>query len=407
MKTKYRLLGLLAACLASAFAMSGIAAGSALACSSTKIKGQGSSLQKIAQSLWITMSGCNVEYETSSSGTGRKAWGIEEPANSPEKSGDAFIASDEPLNAKQIKELNERSNGETQSIVVPVAQASVAVIVHPPAGCTITEITGKSLQEVLNTQITRWSALPKTSGTCNELIKRVVRHENSGTTFVFKTYLKEVNSGNTCSGKTWEFYAESANNEKWPEPGEGSGSSKCGGTKAIVSTGKSGSGEVKEVINTTGAIGYANLGDAREQYVAGGAYHWLKLENGSNGKFENPGTAANEPSESKAEANCEGTVYTNVPSYGFNDNWSAVNGAHAKKNAHYPICTLTYDIALHNYELAKLTNAEGLATMEYLEYVTSKTGQETLKGHDYRELEEGTEHIAKLAGEFAHLINLK
>jgi hypothetical protein len=161
------------------------------------------------------------------------------------------------------------------------------------------------------------------------------------------------------------------------------------------------------VVNTTGAIGYANLGDARAKYKSGGAYHWLAVQNETNNEFEEPGTATGEPSETTAEANCEGTNYVKIPAYGANDNWSETNGAHPKKNAHYPICTLTYDIALGNYELAKFPKPaeEGMAAMEYLEYVASEEGgQAALKNHDYKKVEEA---VGKLAAEESKLVNLR
>src|SRR5580692_9643566 len=105
---KYKLWSLLLVCMASVLAVSAMAAGSAYAiegtrgiCEETAIKGQGSSLQGVAQGLWITGSKCKVTYESTGSGAGRKAWGIEDEGagNTPHKSGDEFIASDEPLNA--------------------------------------------------------------------------------------------------------------------------------------------------------------------------------------------------------------------------------------------------------------------------------------------------------------------
>ncbi len=412
---KYKLWSLLLVCMASVLAVSAMAAGSAYAiegtrgiCEETAIKGQGSSLQGVAQGLWITGSKCKVTYESTGSGAGRKAWGIEDEGagNTPHKSGYEFIASDEPLNAKQIKELDEASDGETQAIVIPVEQAAVAVIAHPPVGCTINEITNKELKEVLNTQVTRWLALPKASprtagGACDALIKRVVRKDVSGTTYVFKTYLKEIEN-ETCSKTKWSEYREPTKNLEWPEPGQGT----CAGTKAIVAKNSGGSGEVEEVVNTTGAIGYANLADARKQYKAGGSYHWLAVENESNKKFEEPGNSEGEPSVTPAESNCKETAYGTIPAYGANDNWSEVNGAHPKGgNKHYSICTLTYDIALGNYKLAGLTEANlGLAAMQYLEYVVSKEGQEAIKGHDYLKVEEAVGNRAK---EEAALVNLR
>jgi ABC-type phosphate transport system substrate-binding protein len=370
----------------------------------TAIKGQGSSLQKLAQEVWITNSKCLVTYESTGSGAGRKAWGIEEPANKPKTSGDAFIASDEPLNTKQISELDKATeapnSGKEETIVIPVAQAAVAVIVNPPEKCEISEISNANLTKVWEAETVEWSNIATGTG-CTGKIKRVVRKDVSGTTYVFKTYLNETSKeAKTCggTGKTWKEYAKTENNLKWPE---------CNGNGVTVAGNSGGAGEVEEVVNTTGAIGYANLADARKQYVAGKKYHWIKIRNESEAKSEEPGTSSTEPSEVTAEANCAGTHYTNLPVYGADDNWSEVNGAHPKGNKHYPICTLTYDIALSDYSHAGFEKAAevGMSAMEYLEYVTSKNGgQLALAKHDYREVEEA---VGSLAHEEAHLVNLK
>jgi hypothetical protein len=80
--------------------------------------------------------------------------------------------------------------------------------------------------------------------------------------------------------------------------------------------------------------------------------------------------------------------------------WSEVYGGHPTENKNYPICTLTWDVALMDYPQADLTHAEGLVAREYLKYVTSSFGgQADLKGHDYGQVEEAVQTYASLAAE--------
>lgn len=394
------------------------------------ILGQGSSLQKIAQEVWIGESGCPVTYTTSSSGTGRKAWGVEEAGHKPNdkttknpaESGDTFIGTDEALgeaSPKQIKDLDEAAGGTGQTLVIPVLQAAVAAIVHPPSGCTPHEINNKSLLEVWNGTITKWSEIkPEPSGTCTGSITRVVRQDVSGTTFVFKTYLSQIEEPTMvapCNKNSWKKMAEPENNKVWPESEKETCPSGLSPVKEAAESG--GGGEVKEVKETVGAIGYANLGDARNGYVAK-ELEWLNVQN--NGvkessmtftpTYADPGTAGTEPGPTAAKANCANTEYGARSGTGeVDDDLSGLNGAHPTAT-NYPICTLTYDVALVNYTLAEFPHAaeEGAATKEYLEYVTSTSGGQTAiaEKHDYDELPEtATSKILQFAQEEAKKVD--
>lgn len=420
MRARRRLPGLLAAGVAGALAVVGsLGAGSAMAASACKetlaINGQGSSLQTIAQELWIAGSECKVTYTTSGSGAGRTVWGAEKPGNKPNdgkkenpaESGDSFVASDEPLSITQMTNLDEAAGGkysaedtgkEGQTVVVPVAQAAVAVIVNLPSGCSMTEITNEQLQKVWNTEITNWSEISTGTGCAGE-IKRVTRHDVSGTTFVFKTYLNEINKGTLCDSKTWKTLSEPANNTEWPE---------CKGPKVMKPTESGGGKEAELVAKTADSIGYANLGDARKQYKSGGSYKWLKVENQNTATFVQPGIGSKEPEENANEANCSGTHYGQGPSKATaDDDWSAVNGAHpgngTETNENYPICTLTYDVGLVSYAKAAFAEPkDGNVAEEYLHYVV-EGGQSTLPKHDYGEIEPASV-VGKLAKELAVLI---
>jgi ABC-type phosphate transport system substrate-binding protein len=431
-------------------------------CSGLSINGQGSSLQKIAQEIWtglptltagkgfndhtgssLACSGTQgsrgkpmVTYTSSSSGKGQEVWSAnvegKKPgeANTPSASGDAFIGSDEPLTPKQMENIDEAAGagarGKGQALVIPVAQAAVAVIVNPPSLCDITAITNENLALVWSGSLDRWSQITGgasegagvtelTAGACNTLISRVVRQDKSGTTFVFKSYLENIQElAAVCSGetKTWKQYAEPANNLEWPE--------RCGGGRVLHAANSGGGGEAELVFKELGTIGYANLGDARAKFVLGNNgpdgdyYHWLKIQNQGLKRGEEyvyPGTPLGEPTDTKGNANCEGTTYTNLPKgMGPDDNWSEVSGVHTganrdekeAKNRNYPICTLTYDVGLVSYTQAGFADPNGVGTTayDYLSYLTSPLGQSEIKGEGEKGVIGGQDYLS-LEGEVA------
>jgi ABC-type phosphate transport system substrate-binding protein len=400
MRTKRSLPGLLALGVASVMALSGaFGAGSAMAaeepgeqCAGNAIEGGGSSLQNTAQKIWdgatviagkgfnlsANGSACNgaqgskgipkVTYNPVGSGLAKLEWGAENPLNkplggkseSPSESKYDFIGTDEPLSATQLENVDLAAGGTEQTLVIPVEQAAVAVIVNPPEECLITKITNENLQLIWNGEITEWSGVTggategagvtaDKTGACNSSITRVVRKDSSGTTFVFKLYLNEIVPG-TCAGTGHEwatFYALPEHNQEWPEAPAGT----CNG-KVTLSANEGGKGEVEEVKKTVGSIGYANLADAREQFTdeTGDHFHWLGVQNQRATKlYPFPGTTTGEPSLTAGESNCIGTQYTGVSSIkvGADDNWSAVKGAHpgtksGEENTNYPICTLRW-----------------------------------------------------------------
>jgi ABC-type phosphate transport system substrate-binding protein len=431
MRLKCKLPGVLALSVAGTVALGGVfGATSAMAekatkhCAGTGIEGQGSSLQKIAQeNVWIpafekvggVCPGVTVKYLTSSSGTGQNEWNANGGAKTPAGSGDSFIGSDEPLTLTQMENIGTAAGGKlTQTIVIPVAQAAVAVIVNPPSGCTITRIGNADLQKVWNGTITKWEGILTASGSCSGAITRVVRKDKSGTTFVFKEYLENAALGVvTCNG-SWKTLAQPANNQVWPENGLGT----CAGLSALKeATNTGGGGEAEEVRATSGSIGYANLGDARALFTdeEGNKYHWLEVQNdgteteeeaGEERTFAYPGVGT-EPSLTVGKANCAETNYgATLPGVETNDDWSAISGAHVEAE-NYPICTLTYDVALASYEKAGFVKATevGQTTSDYLKYVVKETTGQSEVGtnHDYDALPKNVntvaEGLAKLVAE--------
>src|SRR6202000_1037181 len=162
--------GGLVAASAAVLAISGASASTALSaeCGSGKpsnIQGQGSSLQRIAQEVWTGRvvpttlgtalphtaltpasgyakecpSGTTVSYTSTSSGEGLTAFrykgagSILSGGTEPEK-GYSFVGSDDGPTKGEIENAESATTG-ANGLIIPVAETSIAVIIHPPTGC--------------------------------------------------------------------------------------------------------------------------------------------------------------------------------------------------------------------------------------------------------------------------------
>lgn len=383
--------GLLAGTSLAVVAIAGVGASSAsAACSSTIIKGQGSSLQRVAQQeTWTTgyiSGGCGTgtnfkpEYTSSSSGTGMSSWGSTGGSNLREF---AYIGTDDGPNPTQISNMQSAAGAGSNLVVVPVAQTAIAIMVHLPATCTLTNITNEALEAAFSGAAKTWSEVGATGAGCSGeagKLTRVVRKDASGTTYQFKNYLAAIDtlkgSGTEaapCTGQSkWsaleEISGSGGPNLEWPE---------CG-TVAVVRPEGTGGGEVAaKVVATTGAIGYAALPDSK-----GKSATTVKVQN--NGISGSPVYGA--PNKGTEEANCSKAEYT-VPveartgKGGVNVDWSKVFGGQPAIGGElYGICTLTYDLAWNNYETAGYGAGVGTSVKSFLSYViTNGTGTGTTK----------------------------
>jgi ABC-type phosphate transport system substrate-binding protein len=420
--------GLLAGAVVVALGVGGVSAGSASAtptCASggSPIVATGSSLQNRAHNEatvgWskVWNAACpsqTVTYESTSSGEGFKAWHFS--GTEAFKVSKAFIGSDDGPNTSQIAsaiagtKTGEEAEG-SNVVVVPVAQTSIGVVVNPPNGCGIEEITNQQLENVFNGTITKWNKLTGLydigleegeAATCLTPgnITRVVRSGGSGTTFQFKAYLSQINPTGilACSGgKKWNELEEVGTNEEPNKNWPGDATLKCGGGEGPLSpvqpsTENKGGALVQTVNGKEGSIGYAALPDI--EFNKTGDTHWVQVQNNGkagNASYAKPGFAATK------SANCGSAKYA-VPltaqTGGANADWSAVFGANyniatsSGNTEAYPICTLTYDVSLDNYSGVKVKNGASEETFteaaektakSYLTYVTSKEGQERLQ----------------------------
>lgn len=385
---------LLTGATVAALAVGGLGAGSASAsvlCNGGNIIGEGSSLQKISQqNVWIPAfqtEVCNsgtlpkIEYKPEGSAAGLKAWGATGGAIDRSR---AFVGSDDAPTAAQIANIKAAAGGGNV-LVIPVAQTSIAVVVNPPAGCTVENLTNKELEKSFRGIVLKWSELENAVGgaACEAPLTRVVRFDGSGTTFQFKNYLGLANTASLpCIEKTWkqlepiENPETSAPNTSWPE------SCKKALSPVVRPAAKGGGEEVKKVNSTPGSIGYAALPDAEAN---GGTVIGIQ-NNGfvstEEATYGNPQIAG--ASVGKGIANCAATKYV-VPTEGrrtgtgIDVDWSQVFGAlPAIGGSAYPLCTLTYDLAFKGYKEAGFKFAPYQTVRDFLNGYVVFGGQTAL-----------------------------
>jgi ABC-type phosphate transport system substrate-binding protein len=379
-----------------------------------------------------------LTYAPEGSGAGLRAFGAEGEAIFHGKTVQ-YAGTDEPPNETQKAEIekHEETPGEEPEALysLPVLQFDVAVIVHLPEGCKATSaikptsktigaegrlvIGNETLGKVWLGQIGTWKELIETEtkenpgnkdaitpSTClTETIKHVVRFDQSGTTHVFKKYLGLISTEKVAfenakkeavGSKDWDETAEGAENTSWPVA-----------DSVIRPTAKGGGEEAKLVAKTPSSIGYVNLPEARADGFAaptggeGTATFWVELQNtglasetkaGKKQKYTDPAT--NGPVEKAANANCVKEKYTNgkgtkFPPKSTKDLWNSVTTETKEKG--YPICGLTYDLAVTPFHLFVEAPAPGQATtvVDYLSYVLNEEpegGQVKIEGNDYERL---------------------
>jgi ABC-type phosphate transport system substrate-binding protein len=458
-------------------------------CAGSAVAGRGGSFAKEAQAVWgLTFkpvycggSGPNVSYESVSSGAGVKSMQLRTDAP-------RFGGTDDPPTPAEVALMNSGGTEVAGTVVAdsdptndgkmhvfPVAVGSVVALVNFPDGCdpealadkystvSAAQITGnaalKGIQRVRFTKVlfekawdgesnVKWTeAFPELSGAaCEKPIMRVVRQDQSGTTFAFKDYLSTINPG-----RGWKTtYATGANKTReWPNASfgkrddcgnkngvqdgpdpelPGSVNSFEGGvekqTDFLTTACGTGNGElIKTLAATDGSIGYADLATARNSSptlavnASGGTApttpYWTQVQNGSvavGSANETNGLGFTEPTFDETNgfkttggqkgANCLSATINAAPSdsYGNWANTSAVNSP-----AGWGICTLTYalvfddNLAVWNKTPAAEEEAKARSVKDYEEHIVSASGQNQLFGADYAPLPAGMAVIARQA----------
>lgn len=441
-------------------------------CAGTDIVGRGASFARDAHNVFInnfkpiyckgTPKLAGVTYEALGSGAGRLAVKVREP------SGPRFGMSDEPPTTAEVNEMNSGGtlagmpavftkdtdpSNDGNIHVIPAAVGAVAPLVNFPDGCDVTKlnVASRTVEEnndldatpddvvrVLFTKAefeTIWSQ--GTSGdplvswkdvfgeldavaACEKPIIRVVRFDDSGTSFAFKDYLNTIDGG-----EGWlTTYALSDTTNKtriWPgaELGVGAVSpteSQCGTTVApggkqadaadhLTSGCSNGNGAlVAKLVATDGSVGYSDISTARSNSpslaIAPEANdndtYWTQIQNGANAFTEPTSDPKGFRTDGPKGANCQATQFENVPASTFG-NWEKASGV--KSLVGYGICTLTYGLVFDdNSEVwggSAVEEAKARTVKDYWESIVTDAAQAALFPNDYAPLPEDILDIAR------------
>lgn len=256
-----------------------------------------------------------------------------------------------------------------------------------------------------------------TDADCHKPIIRVVRFDQSGTTFTFKDYLNSLNPAREWKTK-WATTGPNLTRE-WPGATFGPRTD-CGGTPEgpgggatletdnLTSGCGNGNGNlVDKLIATDGSIGYSDLATARVKGAtlngtsgpeAPTTPYWTQVENGS-GTFTEPTAGANGFRSDVVEkgANCLQATFVGVPATPASDptfgDWSKTSGVNSpnKESATpYGICTLTYGLVFDDNSTVwgntPAEEAQARTVKDYWEGVLSAGTQGQLFPADYAPL---------------------
>jgi ABC-type phosphate transport system substrate-binding protein len=297
----------------------------------------------------------------------------------------------------------------------PVAGASEAVFADLHGICTTVPttitLTGLQISLLFGGDITNWSDA-RLSGAggglgtaaCTGAVTRVVRLDKSGTTQIFKNYLKNVDgsrsSGACDTASTWLNLALDAGNTTWP--GQAPGTPNC--SPLLRGDVNGNPGVLHRVLGlsgglaaTPGAIGYADIADFRG-YTPVDSPSLANVRNAANTSFQAPtsGNLANcSFSTMTVPGGTGGAVGLNFdpanPTSGANDTWSLNNPGtiHAdvtNQGTRYPICGVTFGLvysglsAGSNSAVSQLNADQRRTVYGYFTYILSSVGQAGLGG---------------------------
>lgn len=413
----------------------------------------------------------DVTYEAQGSGAGRTSVKI--------RNGDPrFGMTDEPPVPKEIEEMNKGIAGTPAAIdsdptndglihVVPAAVGAVAPLVNFPDGCPVMEldeesrtVAGASDPEDLarvrfsKDEFEKIWAKEETHDTWNEVfseltdpdcavpIIRVVRFDESGTSFAFKDnldtidesrgWLEEFGSQGTGGTRRWPGfvgadggYGPRTDCPKVGEPpqfpnGPGKDSVLPGGNEP--GEGEAGPGQltsacfngnqgiVSKMVETDGSVGYSDISTARrnpqsyaiEPGTGDNDIYWTQIPSGPGaGAFEEP-TADPDGFRSDGElgSNCQGATFVNQAGGGLPttlEDWSQVSGVNSA--GAYAVCTMTYALVFDDnsdvWGGCPSEESKAKTVKDYWESNLTDEAQEDLFSRDYSPLPNDVLALAK------------
>lgn len=442
------------ALIAGALAPAADAAFTTAACGGQPITARGASFQAGANQgftqIFRTEDFCGtsapaVTYDPAGSGAGRRSFGERGSAN-PTGARDAAVriaATDEPPTPTQTAQMEggaidsggndvtAADNGDLH--VIPVAVGANVIAVNFPDGCTppsaalandvaqsskrvklsavalekafYGDSTGDTWGELLGGTLT---GAPTDSvltaagiNDCNAVpVRRVVRFDDSGTTFVQKDWLSKVNG---TRSPAWSSFFPNPNTS-WPNTVGESTAAPCPAASNLCKNTSNGNGPLLDRLNTTdGGIGYADVSTARARgfevsSVADDTF-WAPIVQGNGTAYEPTADAtAWRQNVGARGAGCAGVTFAGVPSSTLGS-WAAVSATVSSTGTVYPLCSLTYALAWDDYAAPYGASADNEAkartAKDYLTAAVSALGQGNNSSRDYAPLPVALRTIAQ------------
>jgi ABC-type phosphate transport system substrate-binding protein len=387
----------------------------------------------------------------------------------------SFQASDDPPTDAQHRAAEEgdpnNPNDNEPLHIIPVATGSATLIMHVPAGCTLKtvdtsnltnrgdraldgldtgdsasggtgrlQISGSLLERVWAGEVRTWGQIaPGISGDptssqypvdstthenayhddCGAVpIRRIVRSDNSGTTYSWKAYLNLINPNRQWTGST---YAANPNTQ-WPVDGTTPGSptlmdlstansaptALCPVDGTLLCANRStGGGGLADAVNTVdGSIGYVDLATAREKGFTNDSTAstqdptiWSPLETspetGGSGEYAEPTLLpTSHVAGTTKGASCGDAQVVNAPDPAKSPQGDPTLGdwgrAYVAGGDGYPACVLTYELVWDDssvvYGNTPDQQAKARTVKDYVSDIVSDAGQAAITAADYSPL---------------------
>jgi hypothetical protein len=417
MKARSARVGILAVmCAVGALVGGSSSASASIPCS--LISGAGSSLQTVAQTLVWAPNNPDMEcaaplpvihYFPTSSGKGEAQWGDNATQVLTEEAGvspfPAFIGTDVGPEGPALTAKTQLNNIDAAGLqgleldqgvlTVPVAQSAISVLVTLPLGCSATtsstpQITSLDLENLWLKNEGLLENIFKNAGVkCLKTPELYARESASGTTAGFKRFLDVINHAGWGALVTTAVKAE---NTEWPG--------------AVLETGFGKGSQLAEGVfskpGANGAVGYADLADALKAgfstkvtlHTVGTEllYSFIaEVQNNPMNAEEGP-TYASPLASGGSASNCANATY-NAPNRVLpNMDWSGARQNNVEGGTAYPICTLTFDLAWHEYGkpkkggVAVYTEAQRNTVFNYLLYIVNEGQNAALESNHYGKL---------------------
>lgn len=417
-------------------------------CAGADIVGRGASFARDAHNVFInnfqpiycagTPALAGVTYEALGSGAGRLSMKVREAG------GPRFGMSDEPPTPAEVAQMNAGTGSEPAEAdlnpadngnihVVPAAVGAVAPLVNFPDNCDVELLPAGAKtaeqnldgdgtpDDVVRVRFTKaqfeaiwakdasadnWTEVfPElaTDSDCNKPVIRVVRFDDSGTSYAFKDYLNSIDGG---QGWLTTYVNGSNKTREWPNAVFGTRSDCAGSPNGpgsqedsidqLTSGCSNGNGSlVAKLVATDGSVGYSDVSTARSNSpslaIAPEANdndtYWTQVENASDAFTEPTSSPNGFRTDGPKGANCQTTEFTGLPSSTFGD-WSSATGVDSAVG--YGICTMTYGLVFEDssdvWGGSAAEEAKARTVKDYWENILSTPAQASLFPNDYAPL---------------------